>query len=734
MISKNSFWDNKGSEKYSMVSSIRENQKRRTLVWIVAWLLQIFSYVGVILVYLSRIRARFEQGYYAGESLYKSELMAATQDALGFSNLQFFTMFVLAAVIGMQGFSYLFDRRKVDMYHSVPVSKEKRFMTIYLGGILIYVLPTIVSILLGFVVAGAYQAISGSVVVAVLLRFVYNLVSFLVMYHIMILAVMLTGTMFISGCGYMVLMFYEEGAVLLFQEMKNHFFHTADYYFDLNHRGIAIIRDYFHYNNKLIAIESIGEYAKSIAPYLLKWLIVGAVLLVIAYICYCKRRSEVAGRAMAFSVTEPVIKIMLAVPAALMFGLIVYETSANNNVLMIVSFVLGTLIAGCVIEMIYAYDVKAAIKHPFSTAAGVLIVIAMFIMYQQDVFGYDHYVPKAEQIESYAFVPQGMYVECWNEEYHYQSPEKYNREHMFVTDTEAITALASKSVETMDQMDFDNRWDARNNQFQNKCYFYVLYRLKSGREVARQYVVDMSDASNCEYLDRIMGTREYQAGIYQVMTDDNCCSVVSDAVFSNGAVDVAIPLNQLPKIRDAWIKDMEKYNYTYIRDHYPCGKVNITFDHYMTADMFLYDNFEETINCLKELNLYYPLQLNAEDVESVKVVNHHSELSEAEDYAYDDLYGPMYGGAYATKESVAYEQSANFTDTDKIAQILENCYPANLDDYFYRAEGFESDYDVEIAFKRDSAYPYARDNLYFWYRFHKGQVPDFVVEATALEE
>ena len=51
MTSRNSFW-----------ASSKENHKRRIWVWIVAFLGQVASYVGVLTVYLSRIRMWHEEG------------------------------------------------------------------------------------------------------------------------------------------------------------------------------------------------------------------------------------------------------------------------------------------------------------------------------------------------------------------------------------------------------------------------------------------------------------------------------------------------------------------------------------------------------------------------------------------------------------------------------------------------------------------------------------------------
>lgn len=127
MTSKNSFW----------VSS-RENHKRRIWVWIVAVLSQILLYGAMATIYLSRIKNQYEMGAFRSVEAFRRAMYQAARDALAFSDNLWPVLVFLSAVIGMQGFSYLYDRRKVDMYHSVPVSKKKRFGVIYVNGILIY--------------------------------------------------------------------------------------------------------------------------------------------------------------------------------------------------------------------------------------------------------------------------------------------------------------------------------------------------------------------------------------------------------------------------------------------------------------------------------------------------------------------------------------------------------------------------------------------------------------------
>ena len=187
MTSRNSFW----------ASSV-ENHKRRIWVWIVAVLAQIAAYVGVLTVYLSRVRMWNAEGAYRKAEEYQKALYQATQDALGFQDNLLPILIGLAIIIGMQGYSYLYDQKKVDMYHSVPVDKNRRFMVIYLNGIIIYLTTTLASLLTGVVLAAVQRAVNDEVMAVIGLGFLWNLLMFLVLYHTVILSVMLTGNRFIT--------------------------------------------------------------------------------------------------------------------------------------------------------------------------------------------------------------------------------------------------------------------------------------------------------------------------------------------------------------------------------------------------------------------------------------------------------------------------------------------------------------------------------------------------------
>ncbi len=129
------------------------------------------------------------------------------------------------------------------------------------------------------------------------------------------------------------------------------------------------------------------------------------------------------------------------------------------------------------------------------------------------------------------------------------------------------------------------------------------------------------------------------------------------------------------------------------------------------------------------------------DIEYVTVTNYHNELNVTEQMQYDDPGREAFGFAEAEAVAVDFVEDIyvdhtvreTFYDEAQIAEILENIHPMWMISEFAGRDATEESYDVEVVFKKDTTYPYERDSYYFNYSFLGGQVPEFVVEATAYE-
>ncbi|MDE6388462.1 MAG: hypothetical protein K2L82_11730 [Lachnospiraceae bacterium] len=713
MTSRNSFW-----------ASSKENHKRRVWVWIIAVLAQLMMYVGVLTVYLSRIRMWNTQGSYRTKEEYQNALYQATRDALAFQDNLLLPLIILTVIIGIQGFSYLYDRRKVDMYHSVPVDKNRRFAVVYVNGLIIYLTSTLVSLLIGVITAAVQGAVNGAVMAAVGLGFLWNLLFFLVIYHTTILAVMLTGNRFITVCIGGMLILYERIIYSLMGSMQYSFFDTVSGFYVMHEPKLSVLYDYDMNMWDFKQIQEIRELAGELLPYYGKWFILAVVLLAVSWLCYRKRPSEAAGKAIAFPVIEPFLKVVAAIPAGIGLGMWVHSAAYGNAILTAVSMAGAGVIACAAIEVIYDFDLKSLFKHLISSGIAVAGIVFIFLSFKLDLFGYDEYLPSVDELDSIA-VNVDYYGQFWDKDFNYFSTSEFSEEHMYLQDKEAVLTLADKARAE----DAEDMTDAR-------C-INVLYRLKSGRKVGRRFWVDFANPGNEELLNRIMGTKEFKEGSFQIMTDQDSFAEATAMVYSNGATNAALPAEDALKLREAYVKDMEQFDFTMVINNRPCGRINVSFPNWFNTTLDVYDNFENTIAYLQSKEAFYPIELNPEDIADITITHYHNEIyGDGDEDGIMPLEDVAVADTWVVDSDYAYESvpviSETFMEEEEFAQIVPHIYPEFLSSAWNHTYELDGDYDIYITFKKDTTYPYDRSQFGVYYRFYTGEVPEFVVEATAI--
>ncbi len=706
------------TSKNSFLASCRENNKRRVWVWIVAVLSQLLVYGGMMMIYLSRIRSYQAEGSYRTMAQFQAAMYQAAKDALAFSDNVYGVIIILAAVIGMQGFSYLYDRRKVDMYHSVPVSKDRRFAVVYLNGIIIYLAANLSGMILGAVIATAQGAVNMDVLANAGLAFVWHLFLFLAVYHMMILAVMLTGNRFVTVCVFLTFVLYDLCLQGQIGTLKRIFFETySEYYLSTNPK-LSVLYDCMIHIWDIKNAKDAAVAAAIAMPIVAKWILIAAMFLLLAYYAYKKRPSEAAGRAMAFPFTEPVFKVAVAIPVAFMVGGMVYDMSYQNEMLQVAGMLAGGLLFCAAAEVLFDFDIRSIFKHLPTSGIALVGVLAIFSVFKWDVFGYDSYIPAQNKIESIAISADGYYDNYWDEDRQYIEKNEFEKDNMFLTDASPVLKLA----EAAQGADPEEMGDDR--------YVQILYRLKSGRQKARSIRVDYDDSGTEELLNQIFRTDAYKKGTFQGITDETVCKDVTRITYTNGPARTVIPAAEAARLREAWLKDMEQFDFTLVRHNRPCGSLSFEYKNYNQRQWFVYDSFTNTIAALQKLEAYYPMELDAADIESVTVTCYHNELAEQEN-AEDAEIEPRavaetWDGGYTD-----YTVSETFYEEEQIAQILPHIYCTWIDAPWSRYKDLDDNYSVEVVFKRDTAYPYQRDSYYFGYSFYAEQVPEFVVEATA---
>ena len=132
---------------------------------------------------------------------------------------------ILAITCGVSMFAYLHNRRKVDFYHSLPISRSRLFAVNYATGALCSLVPYLVLHLLSIVCACAMGF--GEVVNASLIGvIVSNVIFFFLLYSMAVLTTILCGNTIITLLLGLWVYFGPTLVTALWQSLKNMFFQT----------------------------------------------------------------------------------------------------------------------------------------------------------------------------------------------------------------------------------------------------------------------------------------------------------------------------------------------------------------------------------------------------------------------------------------------------------------------------------------------------------------------------
>lgn len=721
-----------------------ENYKRRIGIVIITVLLQVFYYLGYLIMYYSRIRSRYKAGWYKTEAIYKGQMYQATHDALTFNEISVFVITGLAILIAVQGFSYLYSRKKIDLYHSVPVDAKERFWTIYTNGILLYFGSLLLTMVLCLLTALTQGAINGHIMGQIAISFLFNAAYFMAVYHLAILAVMLCGNILISGAMLLGFLYYPGYLVMAIDSLMSHFFKTRCYDFTTDLTVIFSLPSYFMntcYKNRYTY--STSKIWNGVWLGILEMIIIAGITLALTIFAYQKRASEMAGKAIAFPKIRPIIKFLVATYAGLAAANVIYQLSENNKTLAWIALVLGAGMVGFAIEAVFELDVKALFKKPLVTVGSIIAAAVIMAIFQFDLVGYDHYIPKEDQIESYAICINSLagydsfFEESnqWgsdyeNTDFQYIASSDYAKNHMFLKDSDAVCKLAATAITYMDRKEDEQAKNPDSMVDDNYGqYFSVLYRLKSGRVVKRSMMMDPSDLATRELLNRIIADEDFAKGAWQLVEDADIVNQhAKEFSYYNGIIRKILPMEDYDKLLKLWMDDFKQYyNYDLVYENVQCGTLEIKLGEYWRLNLPVYSNFER-VNAYakqKEPLLFKPIP--TDQIESIQIYNYHNELYEDEEIAR--------GYDYNLTRSVSYYAKETYQGESQFEDILNAIVPMEFNLQSLKPNMIDTNYNVTITLKPDSTYPVDGYNRYEISNLcmYSDLIPSYVEEDTALE-
>lgn len=377
---------------------MKEDFKRR--LWVV-------TLIGLVCFFLYPVAAAFMAGsikLYApyfdkGMRVYQKNL----ESLLSFgSGVTAFGMSVASLICGLSSFSYLNSRSKVDFYHGIPVRREKLYLANYLMGILYVAVPYGLCMAMAVIVAMANQVPAAFLWPMAVEGYFLHLVYYILMYTVVVIAAMMTGNLVVAILGTGVFNFVVPLASALIHGYFIGFYHTFVYIpgetCGLYEWGIRVspLVEYITRIGRYDPAHPLDSLAAALAA-----LGISLVLAVAGCMLYRKRPSEAAGKAMAFAVSMPVIRIILTLVSGMGGGAFFWGIRESLG-WAVFGILCGTVICHCVVEIIYHFDFKKLFSDKLQLAGCIVVVMAVFCVFRYDLTGYDEWVPAAGKVKETA--------------------------------------------------------------------------------------------------------------------------------------------------------------------------------------------------------------------------------------------------------------------------------------------------------------------------------------------
>ena len=330
--------------------------------------------------------------------------------------------------------------------------------------------------------------------------------------------------------------------------------------------------------------------------------------------------------------------------------------------------------------------------------------------------GYDSYIPAEDEYSSYFLVKYASYgYMSQYSNYSYTDLRALDlQKRMFLTDKEAMNEVAQLSIDHM------KNW---NYPYENGWSVEVGYRLNSGRVVYRTLCIPYEVDS--ALMDRIIGSDEYVQSYFDVFFEyDNEDRIFTDATFdySTEAGSAESKTASYAEFKEAYAKDVSNYNFTLASTEPFEGVLNIynysySDDNYSYTDVYypVYSCYTNTIQFLKDNDLYVDAFIDFKYVSSVKVENYYPGMDLEE---YEDI------SDIVSVDTV----SETYTDQESYEEIMAHAICSGRTSDWYSYDKLNEQYGITVEFTIRNANSNYYSSSYFM--FKKGEVPEFVEQDT----
>lgn len=645
MTSRNSFFN-----------LLKEDFKRRLWVFVLAAVV----FAGTFLLAFTMCLQHWVESYRINGDSFSWGLISDVEETVTFAEYaeQGITTFlslnpwlcivtVVGAVIcGISGFSYLHSRKQVDFYHSLPIKRETMFAVRFLNGILLYLIPYVIGLLYVYFISAVFGAMSWNVLGASLVGLGMHLMGFCLFYLTAILAMMLTGKLLIAFLAIGVFWLYAPAAYGLAVTLKEVFFVTS-------YQNSVAIADAFvkvkyltpigYYFNIYETLGGKGSFWMELAGFL----VYAAVLTGICLCLYRKRMSEKAENAMSFQISEPIVRILIAVPVGTVVGFLLYSVQRGSSseagalVWLVFGSILGSVLTHGIMESLYHEDIRKCLSHKLQLAVTIVAAIWLPLFFYNDTFGYDSYLPDKSEVKDMAIYNYnfrfygGTYIST---EGKFIPAETYVLDTMKTTEFEEIYRLAEVlsgyTKKHRKSMFYGN--GIQLTGMENGYYgteVVIKYTLKNGREVYRSYECNYYDLT--AYFEKIYANEQVKRALSPVFAAEESGMDAKSLACTSGLTSDSYKITRnVEEILKVYRKELLQMEYQDLREQNILGEMEIDYEsvaenvtRQMTCEAPIYACMTETLELLKAYGWEPITPKTSEDILCICITSYKDKVS-----------------------------------------------------------------------------------------------------------
>lgn len=629
------------------------------------------------------------------------------------------------------GFGYMHQKAQTDTYHSMPVGRGTLFWSRYLSGVLQFLAPFVLHVLICVGIAAGQGCYTSGTLLNALWFIVMELLIFVLVYSACIAAVCLTGNILVGVLAAGVIFCASSLLALLKEMLFQTFFRTYITFSETEALAFSPLGMMVKLADRMNA----SLNAKGVLDYGLVWeylrvfLPAAAVYAMAAYVLYRCRASEACGRAIAFGAAEPVLKTIVLLPAALYSGLFFGQLSSSQQFFgwFLFGAVFGFVVLGLLTEVIFRMDVRGIFGHKKQFVFNGVCLVLLILIFARDVLGFNTYVPLDTQLQSCAVSINGVMDVATTDRknsryeryisYTVTTAAEYRMDGMQLQGNPSAMALARKAAKEGLQYTYYNE-EAGSPEYQelweqqkDYCEIVFGYRMLNGKTLYRRYIIDLADAGTRALLDEIFRDYDYKIGSSPVLNSgwsEEYTRVYCRSSFNAG--EVGLTPGRQAKLLETYQSEYLRLTLEDVMTTYPVGSMTFLtkeaaeeFSHYGYGEggYLIYPQFTETIALLKEYGFDYYEGVAVETISEIRV----------------------YAGRGDDGTVVL-----SYTDKEQIAQLLDSIVSGMINEGNHACTGRL--YEDSVYCSIIGAVAAGEGGNYYY--FKKGRIPDFVLEESQI--